>query len=56
MVTYSPCGSSENADDIPGPVTWEGNGNSVFLRWPQPDRPNGLILMYEIKLNLAEVG
>lgn len=47
----------EKADDIPGPVTWEGHEDWVFLRWPTPPRPNGLILMYEIKFKLgAEVG
>ncbi len=53
MVTYSPCGSPEKADDIPGPVTWEGHEDWVFLRWPEPPHPNGLILMYEIKFKLA---
>lgn len=47
----------EKADDIPGPVTWEGHEDWVFLRWPTPPHPNGLILMYEIKFKLgAEVG
>uniref|UniRef100_A0A8C3AWZ8 Tyrosine-protein kinase receptor n=1 Tax=Cyclopterus lumpus TaxID=8103 RepID=A0A8C3AWZ8_CYCLU len=47
---------AEKADDIPGPVTWEGNEDSVFLRWLEPPHPNGLILMYEIKFKLvAEV-
>ncbi|XP_058522571.1 insulin-like growth factor 1 receptor [Ochotona princeps] len=41
---------AEGADDIPGPVTWETQPeNSVFLKWPEPENPNGLILMYEIK-------
>ncbi|XP_071753466.2 insulin-like growth factor 1b receptor [Centroberyx gerrardi] len=44
---------AENADDIPGPVTWEGQEDWVYLRWPEPSRPNGLILMYEIKFRLA---
>lgn len=40
----------EGADDIPGPVTWEPRPeNSIFLKWPEPENPNGLILMYEIK-------
>lgn len=40
----------EGADDIPGPVTWEPKPeNSIFLKWPEPENPNGLILMYEIK-------
>lgn len=52
-----PFGSSEKADDIPGPVNWEGQEDWVFLRWPEPTRPNGLILMYEIKFKQAgEVG
>lgn len=46
-------GSLEKADDIPGPVTWEGHEDWVFLRWPEPRHPNGLILMYEIKFKLA---
>ncbi|XP_053722532.1 insulin-like growth factor 1 receptor isoform X1 [Synchiropus splendidus] len=44
---------AEKADNIPGPVTWEGHEDWVFLRWPAPARPNGLILMYEIKFQLA---
>ncbi|XP_017193275.1 insulin-like growth factor 1 receptor isoform X2 [Oryctolagus cuniculus] len=41
---------AEGADDIPGPVTWEARPeNSIFLKWPEPENPNGLILMYEIK-------
>uniref|UniRef100_A0A667ZDM8 Tyrosine-protein kinase receptor n=1 Tax=Myripristis murdjan TaxID=586833 RepID=A0A667ZDM8_9TELE len=44
---------AEKADDIPGLVTWEGQEDWVFLRWPEPHRPNGLILMYEIKFRLA---
>ncbi|KAL0978002.1 hypothetical protein UPYG_G00164560 [Umbra pygmaea] len=44
---------AEKADDIPGPVTWTGEDDSVFLRWPQPVSPNGLILMYEIKFRLG---
>uniref|UniRef100_A0A672YSX6 Tyrosine-protein kinase receptor n=1 Tax=Sphaeramia orbicularis TaxID=375764 RepID=A0A672YSX6_9TELE len=43
---------AEKADDIPGLVTWEGHENWVFLRWPEPPHPNGLILMYEIKFKL----
>lgn len=49
----SPCASPEKADDIPGPVTWEGHKDWVFLRWPQPSHPNGLILMYEIQFKLG---
>lgn len=49
--------SPEKADDIPGAVTWEGHEDWVFLRWPEPSHPNGLILMYEIKFKMAaEVG
>uniref|UniRef100_A0A665W2J6 Insulin-like growth factor 1 receptor n=1 Tax=Echeneis naucrates TaxID=173247 RepID=A0A665W2J6_ECHNA len=44
---------AEKADDIPGKVTWEGQEDWVFLRWPEPPHPNGLILMYEIKFKLA---
>uniref|UniRef100_A0A3Q2G8F7 Tyrosine-protein kinase receptor n=1 Tax=Cyprinodon variegatus TaxID=28743 RepID=A0A3Q2G8F7_CYPVA len=44
---------AEKADDIPGPVNWEGQEDWVFLRWPEPTRPNGLILMYEIKFKQA---
>lgn len=53
MVTSCPCVSAEKADDIPGHVTWEGHEDWVFLRWPEPLHPNGLILMYEIKFKLA---
>ncbi|TKS69749.1 Insulin-like growth factor 1 receptor [Collichthys lucidus] len=44
---------AEKADDIPGQVTWEGHEDWVFLRWPEPHHPNGLILMYDIKFKLA---
>nr|XP_061796382.1 insulin-like growth factor 1 receptor [Nerophis lumbriciformis] len=44
---------AEKSDDIPGSVTWEGHEDSVFLRWPEPSHPNGLILMYEIKFKLG---
>ncbi|XP_019722126.1 insulin-like growth factor 1b receptor isoform X1 [Hippocampus comes] len=44
---------AEKADDIPGVVSWEGHEDSVFLRWPEPSHPNGLILMYEIKFKLG---
>ncbi|CAH2274353.1 insulin-like growth factor 1 receptor isoform X1 [Pelobates cultripes] len=38
------------ADDIPGPVTWEGGEDGiVILKWPEPFKPNGLVLMYEIE-------
>lgn len=50
---FPPHGSPEKADDIPGPVTWEGHKDWVFLRWPEPRHPNGLILMYEIKFKLG---
>lgn len=31
-------------------MTWEPRPeNSIFLKWPEPENPNGLILMYEIK-------
>ncbi|XP_051506231.1 insulin-like growth factor 1 receptor [Myxocyprinus asiaticus] len=44
---------AERADDIPGPVTWEGLEDSVFLKWPKPHKPNGLILLYEIQYRLG---
>ncbi|KAL6112769.1 igf1r [Pungitius sinensis] len=44
---------AEKADDILGPVTWDGHEDWVFLRWSEPPHPNGLILMYEIKFKLA---
>ncbi|XP_077376332.1 insulin-like growth factor 1b receptor isoform X2 [Festucalex cinctus] len=44
---------AEKADDIPGLVSWEGHEDTVFLRWPEPSHPNGLILMYEIKFKLG---
>ncbi|KAG7468187.1 hypothetical protein MATL_G00140190 [Megalops atlanticus] len=47
---------ADKADDIPGPVTWEGGErgeDTVFLKWPEPTNPNGLILMYEIKFRLG---
>uniref|UniRef100_A0A5F8H0Z6 Tyrosine-protein kinase receptor n=1 Tax=Monodelphis domestica TaxID=13616 RepID=A0A5F8H0Z6_MONDO len=41
---------AEGADNIPGPVLWEERpDNTVHLKWPEPENPNGLILMYEIK-------
>lgn len=49
FVPYLNC-CTEGADDIPGPITWEARPeNSIFLKWPEPENPNGLILMYEIK-------
>lgn len=31
-------------------MTWEPRPeNSIFLKWSEPENPNGLILMYEIK-------
>ena len=53
LVLDCPVVVPERADDIPGPVSWEGQEDSVFLRWPEPLRPNGLILMYEIKYKLS---
>ncbi|XP_057186906.1 insulin-like growth factor 1b receptor [Triplophysa rosa] len=44
---------AEKADDIPGSVTWEGLDDSVFLKWPEPHKPNGLILLYEIQYRLG---
>ncbi len=43
----------ERADDIPSPVTWEHLDGSVFLKWPEPQKPNGLILLYEIQYRLG---
>ncbi|XP_070619089.1 insulin-like growth factor 1 receptor isoform X3 [Erythrolamprus reginae] len=41
---------AEGADNIPGSVTWEGKEeNTIYLKWPEPVNPNGLVLMYEIK-------
>lgn len=37
-------------------MTWErvdGVEGTVFLKWPEPVNPNGLILMYEIKFHLS---
>ena len=53
LVLDCPVVVPERADDIPGPVSWEGQEDSVFLRWLEPLRPNGLILMYEIKYKLS---
>ncbi|XP_007256305.3 insulin-like growth factor 1a receptor [Astyanax mexicanus] len=47
---------AEKADDIPGTVTHEKDErveDTVVLRWPEPPRPSGLILMYEIKFRLG---
>ncbi|XP_066503622.1 insulin-like growth factor 1b receptor [Hoplias malabaricus] len=44
---------AERADDIPGEVKWESLEDSVILRWPEPVRPNGLILLYEIQYRLG---
>ncbi|XP_036443170.1 insulin-like growth factor 1b receptor [Colossoma macropomum] len=44
---------ADKADDIPGPVTWEGQEDTVILKWPEPVRPNGLILLYEIQFRLG---
>ncbi|XP_045427956.1 insulin-like growth factor 1 receptor isoform X2 [Pipistrellus kuhlii] len=45
---------AEGADDIPGPITWEQKADSVILMWPEPENPNGLILMYEVKYGSQE--
>uniref|UniRef100_A0A3B4CE23 Tyrosine-protein kinase receptor n=1 Tax=Pygocentrus nattereri TaxID=42514 RepID=A0A3B4CE23_PYGNA len=45
--------AGERTDDIPGPVTWEGQEDFVILKWPEPVRPNGLILLYEIQFRLG---
>ncbi|XP_062380455.1 insulin-like growth factor 1 receptor isoform X2 [Sardina pilchardus] len=44
---------AEKADDIPGKVTWEWLKDSVFLKWPEPIKPNGLILLYDIEYRLG---
>ncbi|KAJ8417407.1 hypothetical protein AAFF_G00286340 [Aldrovandia affinis] len=47
---------ADKADDIPGAVSWEqveGIEGAVLLKWPEPVKPNGLILMYEIKFRLS---
>ncbi|KAM6961068.1 insulin-like growth factor 1a receptor [Aplochiton taeniatus] len=47
---------ADKADDIPGKVIQERDDRvegSVVLRWLEPIRPNGLILMYEIKFRLG---
>uniref|UniRef100_A0A671SGP0 Tyrosine-protein kinase receptor n=1 Tax=Sinocyclocheilus anshuiensis TaxID=1608454 RepID=A0A671SGP0_9TELE len=50
---FSRTKAAERADDIPGPVTWEHLEGSVFLKWPEPQKPNGLILLYEIHYRLG---
>uniref|UniRef100_A0A8C2E8R9 Tyrosine-protein kinase receptor n=1 Tax=Cyprinus carpio TaxID=7962 RepID=A0A8C2E8R9_CYPCA len=50
---FSRTKAAERADDIPGPVTWEHLESSVFLKWPEPQKPNGLILLYEIQYRLG---
>uniref|UniRef100_S4RMR0 Fibronectin type-III domain-containing protein n=1 Tax=Petromyzon marinus TaxID=7757 RepID=S4RMR0_PETMA len=38
-----------HADDIPGSMAAKLlNSNIVFLSWPEPTNPNGLIILYEI--------
>ncbi|CAK6951109.1 insulin-like growth factor 1a receptor [Scomber scombrus] len=47
---------ASKADDIPGKVVYEKNEEvegSVVLHWPEPAKPNGLVLMYEIKFRLG---
>ncbi|XP_076880952.1 insulin-like growth factor 1b receptor isoform X2 [Brachyhypopomus gauderio] len=44
---------ADKADDIPGHVNWERQEEAVILRWPEPSRPNGLILLYEIQFRLG---
>uniref|UniRef100_A0AAY4BLE4 Tyrosine-protein kinase receptor n=1 Tax=Denticeps clupeoides TaxID=299321 RepID=A0AAY4BLE4_9TELE len=47
---------AEKVDDIPGqviPEKEEVSEGSVMLKWPEPQRPNGLILMYELKYRLG---
>ncbi|XP_043101237.1 insulin-like growth factor 1b receptor isoform X2 [Puntigrus tetrazona] len=50
---FSRTKAAERADDIPGSVTWEHLEGSVFLKWPEPQKPNGLILLYEIQYRLG---
>ncbi|RXN38562.1 insulin-like growth factor 1 receptor [Labeo rohita] len=50
---FSRTKAAERADDIPGAVTWEGLEDAVFLKWPEPQKPNGLILLYEIQYRLG---
>ncbi|XP_029008650.1 insulin-like growth factor 1a receptor [Betta splendens] len=53
---YSRTKPADKADDIPGKVIHERKDESkgsVVLHWPEPITPNGLILMYEIKLRLG---
>lgn len=48
--------AADKADDLPGKVIYERDEKvegCVILRWPEPHRPNGLILMYEIKFRLG---
>uniref|UniRef100_A0A4W3HNK7 Tyrosine-protein kinase receptor n=2 Tax=Callorhinchus milii TaxID=7868 RepID=A0A4W3HNK7_CALMI len=47
---------ADKSDNIPGPVIWEAGDdeNSVYIKWPEPVDPNGLILMYEVKYNRGD--
>ncbi|KAK1798518.1 hypothetical protein P4O66_006816, partial [Electrophorus voltai] len=44
---------ADKADNIPGHVSWEDQDDTVILKWPEPARPNGLILLYEIQFRLG---
>ncbi|CAL8355601.1 unnamed protein product [Lota lota] len=53
---YSRTKPADKVDDIPGPVVHELDDKMegcVILHWPEPVKPNGLILMYEIKFRLG---
>uniref|UniRef100_A0A8C5CYQ8 Tyrosine-protein kinase receptor n=1 Tax=Gadus morhua TaxID=8049 RepID=A0A8C5CYQ8_GADMO len=53
---YSRTKPADKADDIPGPVVYELDEKTegcVILHWPEPSKPNGLILMYGIKFRLG---
>ncbi|KAG7271067.1 hypothetical protein CRUP_037966 [Coryphaenoides rupestris] len=56
---YSRTKPADKADNIPGKVGYELDDKvegCVVLHWSEPPKPNGLILMYEIKFRLgAEV-
>ncbi|XP_078388482.1 insulin-like growth factor 1a receptor [Cetorhinus maximus] len=47
---------AEKADNIPGLVMWEPGDDevSIYLKWPEPPGPNGLILMYEVRYSRGD--
>lgn len=40
--------STDKADDIGGPISYEVTENAVHIKWQEPVAPNGMIILYEV--------